>query len=661
MVRALPRRSFVALLIVSTGALATPFVSGQRAAPTAPDAASRLAEQDRPRHAYRPGPGRAPEGDRPPARAPTVGPFVSIQVNVDGRGLNIPGDAANEPSLAVDPTDPNRLVIGWRQFDSVESDFRQAGWGFSRDGGRSWDFQGVLKPGGFGSDPVLAADSAGTFHYVSLTDAGPLALELFRSTDGGESFGPPTPAGAGDKPWIAIDRTAGPGRGFLYEAWSVASPLAPNQFTRSIDGGDSFEDASPLSDSTPIFGTLAVAADGALLVCGAAPNLSTFHVLRSNDAQLVASVPPTFSLDATVSLNGRMVLNPAVNPLGLAGQAWVATQPAGDDVYLLCSVDPPGGDPLDVYCAASPDGGSSWGPPVRVNDDAGTGAFQWFGTLSVAPTGRLDAVWNDTRNDPQPSAPQSSELFYAFSNDGGSTWSPNQAVSPPFEHGLGYPQQAKLGDYYQTVSDQVGVHVAYAATHNGEQDVWYLRIGGYDCNENGIDDALDIAGGAPDANDNGIPDACEGFVALAGELDIKPGACPNPFNLKSHGQLLVALVGTAGFDATAVDTATVRLGREDGQGGELAPTEGPPGPHTTVADVGTRVGATPCECQDAGGDGDGRDDLLMHFDAQALVEALGLETFSPGDTVSLALTGALQDGTEFVATDCLVLVPVAGG
>src|SRR5215211_9297949 len=49
------------------------------------------------------------------------GSFTSFQVNVDANGNNIVGDAANEPSIAMDPTDPNKMSIGWRQFDSVLS------------------------------------------------------------------------------------------------------------------------------------------------------------------------------------------------------------------------------------------------------------------------------------------------------------------------------------------------------------------------------------------------------------------------------------------------------------------------------------------------------------------------------------------------------------
>ena len=37
-------------------------------------------------------------------------------------GNNIVGDAANEPSIAVDPTDGNKMTIGWRQFNSVQSE-----------------------------------------------------------------------------------------------------------------------------------------------------------------------------------------------------------------------------------------------------------------------------------------------------------------------------------------------------------------------------------------------------------------------------------------------------------------------------------------------------------------------------------------------------------
>src|SRR5712692_7567155 len=97
--------------------------------------------------------------------------FFMIQVNVDDSSRNIVGDAANEPSLAVDPTNPNRMVIGWRQFNTVTSNFRQAGYAYTTNGGRRWRFPGVLEPGIFRSDPVLESDSSGNIYYNSLTNS----------------------------------------------------------------------------------------------------------------------------------------------------------------------------------------------------------------------------------------------------------------------------------------------------------------------------------------------------------------------------------------------------------------------------------------------------------------------------------------------------------
>ena len=59
---------------------------------------------------YLPRPAEVAEPDGAIA-LPAFGEF-GVQVNVDADGGNILGDAGNEPSIAVDPTAPNRIVIG---------------------------------------------------------------------------------------------------------------------------------------------------------------------------------------------------------------------------------------------------------------------------------------------------------------------------------------------------------------------------------------------------------------------------------------------------------------------------------------------------------------------------------------------------------------------
>jgi hypothetical protein len=119
------------------------------------------------------------------------GVFVSYQANVDANGNNILGDAANEPSISVDPTNGNKMMIGWRQFNSIQSDFRQAGWGYSSDGGVHWTFPGVLQNNIFRSDPVTKSDEAGNFFYLSLQSTQQESFfcdDIWRSTNGGQTF-----------------------------------------------------------------------------------------------------------------------------------------------------------------------------------------------------------------------------------------------------------------------------------------------------------------------------------------------------------------------------------------------------------------------------------------------------------------------------------------
>jgi hypothetical protein len=442
------------------------------------------------------------------------GAYISVQVNVTALGQNIVGDAANEPSIAIDPLNPARMVIGWRQFDNVAFNFRQAGVAYSHDGGHTW-VKNTLDPGQFQSDPVLMADSLGNFYYASLPSE--ISVEVFKSVDGGVTWLSPVPAFGGDKEWMAVDRTGGIGDGNIYLNWNVQfSCCPPNDFTRSINGGASFERALAIPQPSMKWGTSHVGPKGELYLVGTTASQTGHVVSKSSNAQ-DSSATPTFDFVASINLGGTSsgFVSPSPNPVGLLGQVWIATDhstgPRRGNVYALASVNPFGLDPLDVMFTGSADGGLTWSSPVRVNDDlAGTNAWQWFGTMSVAPNGRIDVVWNDTRNDPFPGdALFISEVFYSFSLDGGVTWSGNTPVTPAFNPHLGYPNQNKIGDYYHMISDNGGASLAYAATFNGEQDVYFLRIPA-DCNGNGIDDLTEIGdGSADDCNDNDIPDECE--------------------------------------------------------------------------------------------------------------------------------------------------------
>src|SRR6266508_3933436 len=281
----------------------------------------------------------------------------------------------------------------------------------------------------------------------------------------------------GDKQWFTIDKTGGMGHGFQYQAWSTGgNNWGGRQFSRSTDEGVTW--MSPIFiPNSPVWGTLDVDTNGNLFIGGGNFG-SQFWCVRSSNAQN-PNVTPTFDQVTTVNLGGSLLFGAAINPGGLAGQIFLAVDrsggPTNNYIYMLATVQPTGFfTGTDVMFSRSTDGGVTFSAPQRINDDpVNHSKWHWFGTLAVAPNGRIDSVWLDTRNAANNT---DSQLFYSWSTDGGVTWAPNIAVSNSFNPFLGWPQQNKIGDYITIVSDNTGGDVAYAATFNGEQDVYYVRV-----------------------------------------------------------------------------------------------------------------------------------------------------------------------------------------
>lgn len=489
-------------------------IDGRNALVRSADSAESTERSPAPHESYVPEPSHTGLVVQPRRTSPRAvvarGEYVSVQVNVDENGQNILGDAANEPSIAMDPLSPNRLVMGWRQSDTVSSSLAEAGVARSDDRGRTWLDVGVLREGQSGSNPVLAADVKGQFYYYSERSSYPYPVDMYRSTDGGATWEVNDNAFGGNKPWIAVDPTDGPGRGMLYAYWG-------REFTRSADGGKSFKAKWQLPSSAD-WGTMTVDPSGEVHI------LSRYdHVLSSENAGIESS-EPVFELrgaPCVLPICERVYPNTTVGPNkgGLLYQPWIAADHSlgahSGNLYAVFLTRGrftgtyPTSDPADVSITRSSDGGRTWSRPVVVNQDAARpDSWQWFSTMAVGPDGRVHVAWNDSRNTQNADLV---ELFYAWSDDGGDTWQGDFPVSPMFDSTIGYPNNSpKLGDYYHMVADDFGVNIAYAATFNGEQDVYFLRIGEpVDCNANDVPDSDEIAKGAADCNDNDVPDACE--------------------------------------------------------------------------------------------------------------------------------------------------------
>jgi len=463
-----------------TSLLVLPNASAQRLAPI------HKAPFTEPLEKYNMPPAPPRKMETSPRMVSQFGVFTSFQANVDANGNNILGDAANEPSIAVDPTDGNKMMIAWRQFNDILSDFRQAGWGYTTDAGVTWTFPGVLQNNIFRSDPVTKSDETGNFFYLSLQSTEQESFfcdDLWRSTNGGQSFTEQSPDEAGhggDKEWFTIDtNVGGMGHGFVYQFWTGFFACDFGEFNRSTDSGATW--MSPINiPNSPQTGAMDVDTNGNLFLAG-----EGFYCERSSNAQNGGQTP-TFDQVTQVNMGGDL-LQGGVNGIGLCGQTFVAVDrsggPTNNNVYVVASVLPTGAsNGTDVMFARSTDDGQTFSAPQRINDDPiNHNKWHIFGTPSVAPNGRIDIVWLDSRNAANNIDMQ---LFYSYSTDGGVTWAANIPISNSFDPQAGYPNNQKIGDYITIVSDATGGNVAYAATFNvnpnavggHEQDVYYVRV-----------------------------------------------------------------------------------------------------------------------------------------------------------------------------------------
>jgi hypothetical protein len=141
------------------------------------------------------------------------------------------------------------------------------------------------------------------------------------------------------------------------------------------------------------------------------------------------------------------------------------------------------------------------------------------------------------------------------------------------------------------------------------------------------------------------------------QLDIKPGSCPNPLNVRSRGVLPVVIFGTEKSDVSSIDPDSLVLVRE-GIDGEA------PVIRYNYDDVGTPSPGELCDCEDIDEDnlndedidGDGFVDLTVKFRVQDLVGELNLDEVESKETILLAIMGESADGSLILGEDCVRII-----
>ncbi len=127
----------------------------------------------------------------------------------------------------------------------------------------------------------------------------------------------------------------------------------------------------------------------------------------------------------------------------------------------------------EVRLVYSRDGGATWNETARIPDDDPEKKFdQFMPAVSVGPDGTVDLSWYDRRDDPEN---HKFDLYYAYSKDGGVTWSPNLRVSQvSVDEQYSHHQNGMifLGDYRDQESSELGAHLVWVDTRNEKADVF---------------------------------------------------------------------------------------------------------------------------------------------------------------------------------------------
>ncbi len=381
-------------------------------------------------------------GSAPTGFAAAAGPNVDVSKECGPQ---------SETFITLNTGNPNSVAGGSNEI------FRLPMRGYSSpDGGSTWAGVDLPLPPAigngidFGSDPTLAFDTRGNLFYGYIVvffghghGINGTELAVARSTDGGQTY--PSAnffsfSGGGDhfndKPMIAADTNLGsPFRDNVYLAWDAASGGSSSggvRFARSTDHGASFSIIridDPSGPGRSIAAIPFVGPNGEVYTAWNDVAANTIAFNRSLDGGATFATPGIVANKA-IQFDIRI---PAISFRGAlvypTCDADRSSGPHRGRLYCAWMDFAANGVNTDIFSAFSGDGGSTWSPRRRVADSLSASVDRFYPWLSVdAVTGEVNISFYDTRNDTT-GMRFMTDVYFTRSTDGINWLSPNVRVS----------------------------------------------------------------------------------------------------------------------------------------------------------------------------------------------------------------------------------------
>jgi hypothetical protein len=409
-------------------------------------------------------------GDPEGRTSVAIGPQVRINVTASsGR--------ANETTSVSGAGSSLEAVAGWN--DYRQSGFIRNGIGVTIDGGASWTDQLVRPPVDHRcdveGDPMTAYDArTGTFWAggIAFCDGG--GPYLARKQAGTDVFDPAVliyEDGGTDKAWAAAGPRPGvPDSTRLYVAYNFGLQY-------SDDLGDTWSGIKNLAGGVGFLPRIGPAGE---LYISYWDGWDGFKMQRSLDGGATISSEITIAtfMDSWEVADAIQIPGDFRAPsLGS-----ITVDPNDGTLYAVYhdTTSTVGGEyNVDLYFTHSDDQGASWTTPVVINGDSDPPRDQFFPWLEADSTGRLHLLFLDTRHTVQSDGDAAAfiDAYYAFSDDGGQSWSEHRLTPTSFDSSVTDSGGNQfIGDYMGLGLGGDHVYPVYLSTQDGINQVFSHEI-----------------------------------------------------------------------------------------------------------------------------------------------------------------------------------------
>jgi len=373
-------------------------------------------------------------------------------------------DELVEPSVAVNPKDPEQIVIGATP-DKVF---------YTDNGGESWSSSVIKSSIGVAGNPVVLADRKGKFYYLHKSENGLIVTQISR--DGGATWSEQGVLSSNIEKQHLYPGVTTNSKGHLMTAWTQVSENEGESSSDiylafSSNGGGKWGNTIKLNrrtgkccstDSTTMGAVPVVYEDNRYFVVWAYAD--EIYLDRSLDGG-------KFWLKNEGSVlqqpGGWKFEIPGLNSANGLPSFMVFYDPRGyynGRLLLLWSDQQNGTDDTDIWFAYSDNRGDSFQPPIRINNDE-KGSHQFLPALTIdQSTGMIYILYYDRRN----STGLETEVYLAYSADGGLNFKNTKLSEAPFD----LPQEGvSLGDYIGISASKGRIAAAWTAYSEGKTEI----------------------------------------------------------------------------------------------------------------------------------------------------------------------------------------------